>query len=230
MKVAQVCPRYYPDIGGVETHVQEISERLVKNGFEVEVICTDPTLRMPKHEIKNGVKVTRFWSFAPANAYYFAPQVYYYLKNGDFDLVHAHSYHALPALFAAMAKKHNRFVFTPHYHRGGHTLIRNILHKPYKSFGSKIFEKADKVICVSEHEKNMVMLDFGVPEEKIKKIPNGVNLGDFKGLGHKKKSSGKTLLYVGRLEEYKGIQHIIQTLPHLKNVMLEIIGLGPVRE
>jgi len=228
LKVAQVCPRYYPEIGGVETHVQEISERLVKNGFEVEVICTDPTLRMPKHEIINGVKVTRFWSIAPADAYYFAPQIYYYLKNGDFDLVHAHSYHALPALFAALAKKRDRLVFTPHYHRRGHTFIRNLLHKPYKILGSKIFEKADKVICVSEYEKSMVVQDFCVPMEKIIKIPNGLNLDEFKDLRRKKERNiGKTLLYVGRLEEYKGIQHIIRLLPHLRNTRLEIIGKGP---
>jgi len=36
VKIAQVCPRFYPDIGGVETHVYEISRRLAKE-FEVEM-------------------------------------------------------------------------------------------------------------------------------------------------------------------------------------------------
>jgi len=30
LKIAQVCPRYHPDVGGVETHVKAISERMVK--------------------------------------------------------------------------------------------------------------------------------------------------------------------------------------------------------
>lgn len=81
MKIAQICPRYSPDIGGVETHVKEISERLVRAGHDVEVITTDPTGRLSKRETINGVKVIRFRSFAPGNAYYFAPQIYYYLKN-----------------------------------------------------------------------------------------------------------------------------------------------------
>ncbi len=50
MKIAQVCPRYYPYIGGVETHVQEISQRLVKRGFEVDVVCTDTTGGLRKRE------------------------------------------------------------------------------------------------------------------------------------------------------------------------------------
>jgi glycosyltransferase involved in cell wall biosynthesis len=228
VRIAQICPRYYPDIGGVETHVKEISERLVARGFEVEVICTVPTARLQKHEIINGVAVTRFRSFAPGDAYYFAPQIYVYLKAHSYDIIHAHSYHALPALFAALAKNERCFIFTPHYHREGHTLIRNMLHKPYKLIGRKIFEWADKVICVSEYEKRNVISDFTVPPGKIEKIPNGLNLAGFVNIKpHEKHNSERTLLYVGRLEKYKGIQHIIKVLPHLQDFKLEIIGKGP---
>ena len=37
MKIAQVCPFYYPRRGGVETVVKEYSERLAKRGHEVHV-------------------------------------------------------------------------------------------------------------------------------------------------------------------------------------------------
>ncbi len=227
MKIAQVCPRYYPDIGGVETHAREISERLVKRGFEVEVICTDPTGELPKNEIINGVTVTRFISVAPGDAYYFAPHIYCYLKDKNYDIIHAHSYHALPALFAALAKNGRRFIFTPHYHREGHTHLRNLLLKYYKPIGGKIFEMADKVICVSDYEKRKVISDFSVPEGKIEKIPNGLNFAEFVNIKHEKKLNGeRTILYVGRLEKYKGIQHIIMVLPHLKDYRLKIIGKG----
>lgn len=43
IKVAQVCPRYYPYIGGVETHVESISERLAGQGLDVEILTTDPS-------------------------------------------------------------------------------------------------------------------------------------------------------------------------------------------
>jgi glycosyltransferase involved in cell wall biosynthesis len=229
VKVVQVCPRYYPDIGGVETHVKEISERLVKRGFDVEVICTDPSGRLKRHEIINGVSVTRFRSYAPHDAYYFAPQIYFYIKDQGFDLIHVHSYHALPALFASLAKKSRRLIFTPHYHRRGHTLIRNLLHKPYRIIGGKIFEIADKVICVSEYEKSMVILDFNIHTQKIEKIPNGLDIKEFMNLEPKKKGKDdrKTLLYVGRLEQYKGIHHIIEALKDLKEYKLDVVGKGP---
>ncbi len=228
MKIAQVCPRYYPDIGGVETYVREISERLVKLGFEVEIICTDPTGKLPKEEIINGVRVTRFRSIAPGDAYFFSPQIYFYLRNHDYDLIHAHSYHAFPAMFAAFAKNKRRLIFTPYYHGGGHTPLRNLLHKPYKSIGRRILEMSDKLTCISEYERQKVILDFGIPLEKIEKIPVGLNLEEFANLKHKIKTGGdRTLLYVGRLEKYKGIQHIIKALPHLSDFELEVIGKGP---
>jgi glycosyltransferase involved in cell wall biosynthesis len=213
VKIAQVCPRYYPDIGGVETHVKEISERLLKRGFEVEVICTDPAGHLHKREMINGVAVTRFRSFAPGEAYYFSPQIYFYLKRHDFDLIHAHSYHAMPSLFAMLAKNGRRLIFTPHYHRSGHTLVRDVLLHTYRSIGRKIFEKADKVICVSEYERQRVIMDFGISENKIEKIPNGLNLRDFIDLKRQENNDAKTILYVGRLEKYKGVQYIIKALP-----------------
>jgi glycosyltransferase involved in cell wall biosynthesis len=230
LKIAQVCPRYYPDIGGVETHVREISERLVKNGHEVEVITTDPTGKLRKKEFISGVEVTRFRSLAPGDAYYLAPQMYPYIKKNDFDIVHIHSYHAFPALFAVLAKPKGKFIFTPHYHRSGHTFFRNLLHKPYRFLGRILFSRADRVICVSEYERELLTEDFAI-SDKIIKIPNGINLEEFQNLQRKQKgTSERILLYVGRLEEYKGVQYIIRALPHLPDFRLQIVGKGLYEE
>ena len=51
MKIAQICPRFYPDIGGVETHVYEISRRLAKE-FELEILTTDPSGKLIKINLK----------------------------------------------------------------------------------------------------------------------------------------------------------------------------------
>ena len=103
MKIIMVCPRYHPDIGGVETHVKEISERLVKRGHIVEVVCPDPHGVYPGKDLINGVHITRFRSFAPNDAYFFAPMMVFYLNKCEGSVLHAHGYHAFPALFAAMA-------------------------------------------------------------------------------------------------------------------------------
>ena len=104
MKILQVCPRYYPYFGGVEEHVRNISQRLAEK-HEVTVATMDPSVKLPKEEVIDGVKIKRF-----REMYYFSKDLRNYLiKNSDsFDVVHAHSYHAFPALYAAQAKKRNK--------------------------------------------------------------------------------------------------------------------------
>jgi len=236
MKIAQVCPRFYPHIGGVETHVYELSKRLVKD-FEVEIITTDPTRKLPKIEEIDDIIVRRFKSFAPSNAYHISPDMYIFLKKHSYkyNIIHTHSYHALPALFASLAKDNkNKFIFTPHYHGRGHTFIRNILHKPYKILGRKIFDKSDAIICVSKFEKNLVLKDFRVNPSKVYVIPNGINFDEFRGVDQikgRKSQSEKIILYVGRLEKYKGIEYIISALAKLgKEYVLEIVGKGSYKQ
>lgn len=69
MKILQVCPKYFPSIGGVEQHVRNISERLARE-YEVTVFATDPSGELPKEETINGVLVRRFKSFSPSGAYH----------------------------------------------------------------------------------------------------------------------------------------------------------------
>jgi len=232
MKIAQVCPRYYPYIGGVETHVKEISERLADRGFEVEVLTTDPTGYLPKEEFIGNVKVKRFRSWAPSEAYYFSEELRkHLLKHSEhYDVMHAHSYHAFPTLYAAQAKGRNGLIFTPHYHGSGHTFFRNLLHVPWKFIASKMFRRADRVICVSNYEKGLVMSKFEVEDEKISVISNGLNLEEFDGLGRRKKNC-KVILYIGRLEKYKGVDYLVRCLPKLDGVFrLEIVGKGPYKK
>jgi len=228
MKIIQVCPRYYPDIGGVETNVKEISERLVKKGHIVEVVCTDPHGSYPKKDQINGINVTRFKSFAPHDAYFFAPEIIHYLKNCEGDIIHAHGYHAFPALFAAIASHGKRFIFTPHYHGRGHTRFRDFLLNFYNVVGKRIFQRADKIICDSEYEKELVMKKFPVPKERFVWIPIGINFYEFApSLGPR---DHHRLLYIGRIEKYKGIHHIIEALSKLDDYSLTIVGKGPYED
>ena len=185
---------------------------------------------LPKEEIINGVQIRRFEAWSPRDAYYFSRGLKRSLRahSQEYDVIHAHNYHAFPALYAAQAKKRkNKLVFTPHYHGGGHTFFRSLLHKPYRFWGIEIFKKADKIICVSDYEKSLVMKHFKVFDKKIAVIPNGVSFKEFEGLEKRRTKDFKVVLYVGRLEKYKGVHYIIKTLQMLgDDLILEIVGRG----
>jgi len=224
MRILQVSPKYSPFIGGVEEHVRNISEQLAKE-HQVTVFATDDSGELPKEEEVNGVLVRRFKCFAPHNAYYLSFEMWNELKKSEFDIVHGHSYHTLPLYLSRYAKR-ARYVVTPHYERYGGTRFRTFLLKLYKPFGRRVFEDADAIIAVSEYERGLLLEDFGGISDKISLIPNGVSLNEFASLqGVAKKE--KTILYAGRLEEYKGVQYLVGAMPLLKgDFSLEIIGRG----
>jgi glycosyltransferase involved in cell wall biosynthesis len=231
MKILQVCARYSPYIGGVEEHVKNISERMAREN-SVTVSTTDPSRRLLKKEIINQVIIRRFSSWAPDEAYYFSLGLKKFLddNSNSFDVIHAHSYHSFPSLYAASTKRKKRFFFSPHYHGVGHSIFRNILHKPYKLLGKTIFEKADGIICVSEYERDLIQRNFKVDEAKVTVIPNGFNLEEFKGLSKEKKGS-QFILCVGRAEEYKGLHYLIKVLPKIdQSISLHIVGKGPYKD
>jgi glycosyltransferase involved in cell wall biosynthesis len=105
MKIIHICPKYYPNVGGVEKIVQNICENLQRMGHDINVVTTDPTGKLNDFEVINGVAIKRLRSIAPSASYFFAPQIYYHLKKISADIFHLHSYHAFPSLFGAFAKK-----------------------------------------------------------------------------------------------------------------------------
>ena len=223
MKILQVSVGYSPSFGGIANHVKNISERLAKK-HEVTVFTHNYRGFWPEEERINGVLVRRFKSFSPGAAYHLSPGMIRELKRSRYNIVHGHGYHSLPLYFSRYAKG-EKFVVTSHHHGHGHTAFRDILYKLYKPFGKRIFADADTIIAVSNYEKKLLLREFGLDEGKVRLIPNGVNLAEF--TLEKVTQKTKSILYVGRLEEYKGVQYIIQTLPLLdNNFVLEIVGRG----
>ena len=228
MRILQVSQMYPPFFGGLEEHVRNVSEHLAID-HDVTVITTDPSGRLPKEETINGVLVRRFNGFAPQNSYYVSLGMLLELRKAAYDIVHAYNYHAFPAFFSRYATR-ERLIVTPFYHGHGSSMLRDHLLKVYKPLGKKIFQEADKVIALSKHEKSLLIEDFEMVDEEITVIPSGINMTEFSKLEKTNKKS-KVILYVGRLEEYKGVQHILQALPMLdEEVRLEIVGSGPYKK
>jgi len=219
MRIAQVCHRFYPNTGGIEKHVYEISKRIAKK-FEVYVITADRN-GLPETEIVEGIKIVRFRSLHPSNSFYVAPQLYVFLKRNDYDVVHAHNYHALPSLFASFACE--RFVFTPHYHGRGGNLFRNLLHGPYRILGRRVFERAKAVICVSKHECDLVIEHFGI-HKGIRIVPNGIDLKEIRRIGRAEEED--FVLYVGRLEAYKNVDVLVKAMKYIPEMKLYVVGEG----
>ncbi len=125
--------------------------------------------------------------------------------------------------------KHGRLVVSPHFHGASHSVFRTCLLTLFKSFGKRTLEKAYKIHAVSEYEKYLLSKHFNLNPQKIVVIPCGINRSEFEGL-KKHCRDYQSILYVGRLASYKGVQYLIEALPRLTdNIILEIVGEGPFK-
>jgi glycosyltransferase involved in cell wall biosynthesis len=212
--------------GGMSVYVRNISERLAKR-HDVTVFGTAPP-GFPRFEVVNGVKVERFKRVAPSGAYFFSMDMLLRLRKSDFDVVHGHGYQSLPLHLSTFAKK-RKFIASTHYHGVGHSSFRSSLMKVLRRAGQRTLEKADKVVAVSEYERSLLRQQFKLDPYKMAVIPCGVDYNEFRGLvRHKHKE--KSVLYVGRLESYKGAQYLIEVMPKLDDDWnLEIVGNGPMK-
>lgn len=225
MRVCLVLPHYAPFRGGVEIHAERIAAGLVAHGHEVEVFAQAPETETA---ICGDVLVHRFRPLVPARHLEFAPSLWHALRRqaGRFHIVHAHSYHALPALGAALAGG-PPLVFTPHFHGHGHSRFRDALHLLYRPAGLYLFGRAAAVICVSEPEAALVRDRYPGSADEITVIPNGIDAAAIAAAApfeHR----GPVLLSVGRLEAYKQVERALDALEFLPaKWRLVIIGSGP---
>jgi glycosyltransferase involved in cell wall biosynthesis len=214
--------------GGVGEHVWNIAVRLAKR-HDVTLFGLNPHGKYPQYEVIDGVKVERFRHFYPSDSYYFSLELPLRLRHVEFDVVHGHGYHAFPMHFAALAKC-KKFVVTTHFHGEGHSVFRNSLFALFEPFGKTTLRKANNVVAVSRFEKHLLCERLGLDDGKIVVIPNGLDLSEFANLKRQNHGS-RSVLYVGRLEFYKGVHYLVEVLPKLsKDTVLEIVGKGPLRK
>ena len=60
LRVAMVCSRYPPYLGGVETHVNEVARRIAARGLDLTVLTTDLTGELPPVEHEGPLTVRRY--------------------------------------------------------------------------------------------------------------------------------------------------------------------------
>ncbi|WP_287585363.1 glycosyltransferase family 4 protein [Candidatus Borrarchaeum sp.] len=239
MKILQVTPYFFPSVGGIENHVENLAKHLVKNGHEV-TIFTSNTHSALQYERRNGIEIFRF---DPLLVLFKNPISLKILSKLEtikkYDVVHAHDEHGFLTNLTAFIRKICRIplVVTCHGDLVPETFFENIIITTYeKTLLSFTFKNADSIIALSNAHK-ISLQRFNVSAKKISVIPNAVispNLDTIKGSKFIKKhrlQGKKIILFVGQLLQRKGIQYLLKAMRNIKkhdlNSILIIIGKGP---
>ena len=136
--------------------------------------------------------------------------------TADVDLFHAHHF-GLATYYLASTKR-KRLVFTSHnpFIASRYPRKETYLTKKLRQL---VFKKADAIIALSSKESEVFQEDFDVDPSKIRIIPNGLNIDlytEWNGFKREDKSRIK-LLFVGQLEEFKGIRYLLEALKLIKS-------------
>ena len=118
--------------------------------------------------------------------------------------------------------------------------ITGLRRKAAQWAASKSYELADQIVTVSDPTKENLVENWGVSAEKVKVIPNGVNVAHFQqpvdtkqvraelGLGKK-----PVIMFVGGFQRWHGLDKLLEALALvskiLPDVRLLLVGDGPAR-
>ena len=229
--ILMVTARYYPDMGGTETHVDEVSRRMVARGAKVTVLTTDRTGQLASDEQINGVRILRVRAYPAQQDLYFAPGIYAAIRNNAWDIVHCQSYHTLVPPIAMAAARRANIPYLISFHSGGHSSpIRNSIRDLQVYLQRPLLRGADQLVGVSNYEAAVFSKRLGVPIDRFVVVPNGSNLPKLTE-PVSVDTSKKLILSVGRLTKYKGHQRIIEAMPMIlkdrPDVFLRVLGVGP---
>ena len=233
MKIAQVTPYFHPHIGGVESHVLTLSERLVKNGHEVTVYTSNHANLKDKENFL-GIDVIRSNQIAKVFSTPITPDIKRIVIQGEHDVVHAHTPPPLTAYYAAKACKKSKFPFVVTYHCDLELpkIIGKITTGLYQRTLSKYtFKRADKIIV---HTKTYGATSRTLWKFDVAVIPSAVNPERFSGkietleIKNRHRLEGKkVVLFVGRLVIHKGLDYLIDSAQKMpEDVCYIIVGSG----
>jgi len=213
-KIVHVSHRYWPCLGGVETHVRELCEKLAADGVKSRVVCLNKCPNsgneLKASEKVNGVKVERvgFWDLG---FYKIAPGVFG--KLGKADTVHVHGIGFFSDFLALTRPFHGkRLVLSTH---GGifHTNRKSFLKRAYFFGWCRLALRTfDKVIAVSKTDYKLFAKIL--PKKKLELIENPIDLKKFTSLKGKKRD--KSFLFVGRLSKNKGLKGLLRCFAEVK--------------
>jgi glycosyltransferase involved in cell wall biosynthesis len=222
--------------GGTTVHTYQLCKAEHEEGHEVTVIAA-AAKGAPKTEVSEGIRIIRVsrpytvWSGRAARKI---------LK--DTDIVHGHGtcsrgHLSLNKGFPTVVKMHNTWLGERERHQRMEesvSMSRAAAMRLYTGMDRYCVERANHIIAISNVIKDET-LKYGVPEEKITIIHNGIDTERFKvpeGTRERVRKElgleGVVIGYIGRVQTHKNVGDLVKAVVglHDKDVNLLIVGEG----
>jgi len=239
-------------VGGISAHLYYLSRELVKLGVDTYVVtCDFPGA--PEREVVNGAHVLRVDSYktpAPDFATWDSLMNVNMQKETatlisdlgrQVDIIHAHDWLVANAAVGLKQVFRIPLVATIHSTEIGR---RNGLHTDYERMIHQtenwLAHESWRIVCCSQYMAQHVMWAYGLPQDRVLVIPNGVDTTvyqkEFDRAEFRKRFAlpeEKIVLYVGRLVYEKGVQTLVSAIPKILsrvNAKFVVVGEGGMKD
>jgi glycosyltransferase involved in cell wall biosynthesis len=231
MHIAMVAARYFPFIGGIETHIYEAGRRMVALGHRVTVLTADPSGSLRREEDSGGMLVKRVKAWPRHRDYCLAPGIYKAVRQTQADIIHFQGYNTFVAPIGLYAAIRRQIPFVLTFHSGGHSSpFRNAIRGVQQQLLAPLIARASQLIGVSEYEAEFFSERMRLDRRQMAVVPNGASL-PAPTAGGMLARNPHLVVSIGRLERYKGHQRVIEAFPQvlrcIADARLKIIGSGP---
>lgn len=223
------------ETGGMENGVVNLANRIDKNKFTISICCLNG-LGPLTERLQDNIKVINL-NQKPGKAWILPVSLSKIFRQHTVDIIHTHN--SFAGIYGILGGKLFSRCIILH---GEHGMI-DFMDGYRKRLKKFICSFTDRVTTVSEGLKEDVHAMWGIPEEKIVVIQNGVDREKFRKINIStirdiKKSlnimENEIILgTVGRLSDQKNYPFLLQAIKEIRSsdrkVKLVIVGEGPLR-
>ncbi|XP_074515126.1 phosphatidylinositol N-acetylglucosaminyltransferase subunit A [Sebastes fasciatus] len=235
--ICMVSDFFYPNMGGVESHIYQLSQCLIEKGHKVVIVTHAYGRRKGVRHLTNGLKVyylplqVMYNQSTATTCFHSLPLMRCVFVRERITVVHAHSsFSAMghDALFHAKTMGLNT-VFTDHSLFGFADVSSVLTNKLL----TVTLCDTNHTVCVSYTSKENTVLRATLNPEIVSVIPNAVDPTDFTPDPSQRQGDRITIVVVSRLVYRKGIDLLGGIIPELclKHPDLHFLigGEGPKR-
>ncbi|KAG9271003.1 phosphatidylinositol N-acetylglucosaminyltransferase subunit A [Astyanax mexicanus] len=235
--ICMVSDFFYPNMGGVESHIYQLSQCLLERGHKVVIATHAYGDRRGVRYLTNGLKVyylplqVMYNQSTATSCFHSLPLLRCVFVREHITVVHAHSSFsamAHDALFHAKTMGLNT-VFTDHSLFGFADLSSVLTNKLL----TVTLCDTNHIVCVSYTSKENTVLRAALNPDIVSVIPNAVDPTDFTPDPGSRDDSKITIVVVSRLVYRKGIDLLGGIIPELcakhPDLCFLIGGEGPKR-
>lgn len=219
-------------IGGSHIHVRDLAVALQDDGHTVTVFMggDGPVI---DHFKKFGLNVVNIPSMARNITFFHDIKAYYHLKEEILhfnpDIITAHSSKAgfLGRIIAWRLGIPN--IFTAHgwSFTDGKSKVKQTI---YRLLEWLVVPITDKIIAVSDYDRNLGIQQLSLSQDKIIAIHNGMTDIDKKLMSVQESEGPVNIVMVARFDHQKDQQELLKATHDIENMHIHFVGDGHLRE